>query len=86
MDPQERAEVFEMISAVLAEGIAIIVVEHDVALMGQYCDRLIVLDFGEILASGDPMHVLQQEEVINAYIGTSASKDASSTTYERVTR
>jgi len=45
------------------------VVEHDVAMMSQYCDRLVVLDFGLVIASGDPDSVLQQELVISAYVG-----------------
>ena len=69
MDPQERAEVFNRIAALLAQGIAIIVVEHDVAMMGQYCDRLVVLDFGLVIAAGEPASVLQQESVIKAYVG-----------------
>ena len=69
MDPQERAEVFNRIAALLAQGIAIIVVEHDVAMMGQYCDRLVVLDFGLVIAEGEPASVLQQEAVIKAYVG-----------------
>lgn len=69
MDPQERAEVFNLIAALLAQGIAIIVVEHDVAMMSQYCDRLVVLDFGLVIAEGEPANVLQQEAVIKAYVG-----------------
>lgn len=69
MDSQERAEVFNRIAALLTQGIAIIVVEHDVAMMGQYCDRLVVLDFGLVIAAGEPASVLQQESVIKAYVG-----------------
>jgi branched-chain amino acid transport system permease protein len=69
MDPQERADVFARIAALLSEGMGIIVVEHDVAMMSQYCDRLIVLDFGQVIASGEPTIVLQQEAVISAYVG-----------------
>jgi branched-chain amino acid transport system permease protein len=69
MDPQERRDIFEMIADLLAQDIGIIVVEHDVASMGEYCDELIVLDFGKLLASGDPATVLQHEDVVRAYIG-----------------
>lgn len=69
MDPQERADVFARIAALLSQGMGIIVVEHDVAMMSQYCDRLVVLDFGLVIASGDPDSVLQQELVISAYVG-----------------
>jgi len=73
MDPQERADVFERIAALLSQGMGIIVVEHDVAMMSQYCDRLVVLDFGLVIASGDPESVLQQELVISAYVGGSGA-------------
>jgi ABC-type branched-subunit amino acid transport system ATPase component len=69
MDPQEREDVFARISSLLSQGMGIIVVEHDVAMMSQYCDRLVVLDFGLVIASGDPDSVLQQESVISAYVG-----------------
>ena len=69
MDPQEREDVFARISSLLSQGMGIIVVEHDVAMMSQYCDRLVVLDFGLVIASGDPDIVLQQESVISAYVG-----------------
>jgi ABC-type branched-subunit amino acid transport system ATPase component len=69
MDPQEREDVFARIAALLSQGMGIIVVEHDVAMMSQYCDRLVVLDFGLVIASGDPDSVLQQELVISAYVG-----------------
>jgi branched-chain amino acid transport system permease protein len=69
MDPQEREDVFSRIAALLSQGMGIIVVEHDVAMMSQYCDRLVVLDFGLVIASGDPDSVLQQELVISAYVG-----------------
>ena len=69
MDPQERADVFARIAALLFKGMGIIVVEHDVAMMSQYCDRLVVLDFGLVIASGDPDGVLREEAVISAYVG-----------------
>jgi ABC-type branched-subunit amino acid transport system ATPase component len=37
--------------------------------MSQYCDRLVVLDFGLVIAEGEPATVLQQEAVIKAYVG-----------------
>ena len=72
MNPQERQDVFDTVSTVRATGVAVVVVEHDVATMRSFCDRLIVLDFGKILAEGDPESVLSSKEVIRAYIGTGA--------------
>lgn len=70
MNPEERRDVFNTVSKLRAAGIAVIVVEHDVAMMREYCDRLIVLDFGKVIASGDPTTVLKMKEVIHAYVGS----------------
>ena len=72
MNPEERQDVFDTVAAVRASGVAVIVVEHDVATMRAFCDRLMVLDFGKVLAEGDPEKVLESEEVIRAYIGSGA--------------
>lgn len=72
MNAEETAEVFRTIALLQATGMAVIIVEHDVDMMGKYCDRLVVLDFGQVLASGDPATVLQSKEVISAYVGGTA--------------
>lgn len=72
MNPEERQEVFDTIGAARSSGVAVIVVEHDVATMRAFCDRLVVLDFGKVVAEGDPESVLKSEEVIRAYIGSGA--------------
>ena len=72
MTPAERAEVFETIATMQRLGIAVVIVEHDVEMMNRHCDRIAVLDFGKVIADGRPAEVLKAEEVVNAYIGTSA--------------
>ena len=49
-----------------------ILVEHDVAMMRSFCDRLVVLDFGRKIAEGNPTTALDNKEVIRAYIGSSS--------------
>ncbi|MFD4972449.1 ATP-binding cassette domain-containing protein [Streptomyces sp. NPDC058424] len=72
MNPEERQQVFDTVAEVRASGVAVIVVEHDVATMRAFCDRLLVLDFGRVLAEGAPEEVLNSKEVIRAYIGSGA--------------
>jgi sulfate-transporting ATPase len=50
-------------------GIAILVVEHDVPLLMQTCDRIVVLDFGRMIAEGTPAEIGRHPEVIRAYLG-----------------
>ncbi|GCE41248.1 Branched-chain amino acid transport ATP-binding protein LivG [Rhodococcus wratislaviensis] len=70
MNPTERQDVFDTISDIRSRGVAVIVVEHDVAMMRSFCDRLVVLDFGRKIAEGKPGNVLDSKEVIRAYIGS----------------
>ena len=51
---------------------AVVLVEHDLALVGAAVDRLYVLNFGKVLASGAVDEVLADPEVRRAYLGTTA--------------
>jgi ABC-type uncharacterized transport system ATPase subunit len=50
-------------------GIGVVVVEHDMALILNTCDRIVVLDFGGKIADGTPGEVRSDERVVKAYLG-----------------
>jgi branched-chain amino acid ABC transporter, ATP-binding protein len=50
-------------------GIAVLLIEHDMKLVLGICERLVVLNYGQILASGDPQEVINNPKVVEAYLG-----------------
>jgi ABC-type branched-subunit amino acid transport system ATPase component len=59
------------------QGITIMLVEHNMALVMSVCDMVAVLDFGKLIAHGTPDYVCSHEEVIKAYLGPQEAKSAS---------
>ena len=51
-------------------GCAMLVVEHDMALISSICDRLVALELGAVIAEGPPAEVLSHPAVIASYLGT----------------
>lgn len=70
MNPNETQELMDTISFVRKEfGMTILLIEHDMRLVSGICERLTVLNFGRILAEGPTGEVLNNPEVITAYLG-----------------
>ena len=70
MNPQETKELMETISFIRHEfGLTILLIEHDMKLVSGICERLTVLNFGRVLAEGETKTVLNNPEVITAYLG-----------------
>lgn len=70
MNPNETAELMETIRFVRDTfDMTVLLIEHDMKLVGGICEELTVLNFGEVLAQGKTQEVLNNPEVIKAYIG-----------------
>jgi ABC-type branched-subunit amino acid transport system ATPase component/ABC-type branched-subunit amino acid transport system permease subunit len=73
LDTNESSELGRMIRALAQRrGIGVLVVEHDVPLILQTCDRIVALDFGHTIAEGTPDAISHDARVIEAYLGTDA--------------
>jgi branched-chain amino acid transport system ATP-binding protein len=72
MNATEVEGVARLIRAVAAEGRAVLLVEHNVRLVMEVCDRVTVLAFGKVIAAGPPAEVARHPDVIAAYLGDAA--------------
>lgn len=70
MNPNETKELMDTISFIRKEfNMTILLIEHDMKLVSGICERLTVLNFGRVLAEGSTSEVLNNPEVITAYLG-----------------
>ena len=70
MNPNETSELMETIQFVRKKfDMTILLIEHDMKLVSGICEALTVLNFGEVLAQGETSEVLNNPEVITAYLG-----------------
>ena len=70
MNPTETQELMETISLLRKKfDVSILLIEHDMNLVLGICERIIVLDYGKIIASGDPKAVVNDPKVVTAYLG-----------------
>ncbi len=69
LDGEETTVFGELLSELADDGLAVLLVEHDVDLVMRSCDAIFVLDFGEVIAAGEPGAIREDPAVRRAYLG-----------------
>ncbi len=70
MNHEEAMFVVDKIKMLREQGVTVILIEHNMKVLLDVADRVVVLNFGTKIAEGKPEEVMNKQEVIEAYLGT----------------
>lgn len=70
LNSSEKVELHDLLKRIAAQGLTILIIDHDMTLVREAAQHITVLNFGRRIADGELLAVLQQPDVISAYLGT----------------
>jgi len=70
MNPKETADLMMLIKKIRDSGITVFLIEHDMKVVMEISDRVVVLDYGKKISEGNPDFIKKDPNVIKAYLGT----------------
>ena len=70
LNPRETAELSAFLKGIAADGLTLLVVEHDMSFVHDLCEQTVVLNFGRLIYDGPTRGVQEDEAVREAYLGT----------------
>jgi branched-chain amino acid transport system ATP-binding protein len=85
LNPRETADLSRFLRSLRdAEGVALLLIEHDMSVVMEISDHVIVLDYGRRIAEGTPAQVARDPVVIRAYLGQDLDDEAAGPTRQRI--
>ncbi len=72
MNDSEKVDLAQLIEKVSADGVTVLLIEHDFKFVARLCNEITVLDYGKVLAQGKPDDVRHNPQVQEAYLGSKA--------------
>jgi branched-chain amino acid transport system ATP-binding protein len=76
LDTAESEELGRRLRSLAHAGTAMLLIEHDMGLVLSVCDRIVVLEFGKVIAAGTPEEVRRNPRVVEAYLGSAGAQRA----------
>ena len=70
LNSSEKLELHELLKRIAAQGLTILIIDHDMTLVSEAAQHITVLNFGRRIADGESMAVLRHPDVVSAYLGT----------------